>query len=181
MMAWVSSYLIRVLGMEMADIGSWLSVTLAVGMGAGLWVSGVLTDRLAPTDWRMYAYVPAGALALAAPVLLAAMATDNWLIALPLMGLAIGLSIFYLPPSVAAVQQIVPPDQRSTAGAMMLLCLNLIGLGGGPLFVGVVSDWAQPQYGDASLRIALLALTPMFLLAILCNLFSARALANTAR
>lgn len=176
MMAWVSSYLIRVLGMEMAEIGSWLSVTLAVGMGAGLWVSGVLTDRLATKDWRMYAYVPAAALILAAPVLGIALATDNWLIALPLLGLAIGLSIFYLPPSVAAVQQIVAPDQRSTAGAMLLLCLNLVGLGGGPLFVGVVSDWTQPQYGETSLRIALIALTPMFFLAVLSNVFSARAL-----
>ncbi|WP_439486890.1 spinster family MFS transporter [Blastomonas fulva] len=180
LMAWLSAYLIRVLGMSMSQIGSWLSITLAIGLGAGIWASGALADRLGVRDQRMYAWIPALALALGAPFLLAALLVDNWAYALPLFGVALGLSIFYLAPSVAAVQQLVPPDQRSTASAMLLLCINMLGLGCGPLVIGMVSDWAAADFGSQSLRIGLYALVPVFLLAGIANLLSARILGQTS-
>jgi predicted MFS family arabinose efflux permease len=181
MMSWLAPYLIRVLGMNLAEIGSYLSITIAIGMGVGIWVSGALADRLGPSDNRMYAWIPGVAMILGAPALVAATMIDDWRLALPLFGLALGLSIFYLAPSVAIVQQIVPPSQRSTASALLLLCLNLVGLGGGPLFVGVVSDLAAPAYGDESLRVAFYALAPMFILAALANVAAARVLGRRAR
>jgi predicted MFS family arabinose efflux permease len=177
LMAWVSAYLIRVLGMTLAEVGSWLSITLAVGLAAGIWGSGALADRLGPGDRRMYALIPAAALALGAPFMAAATATDDARIALPLFGVTIALSVFYLAPSVAVVQKIVAPGQRSTAGALLLLCLNLIGLGCGPWLIGVISDLALAEYGARSLRIAFYALAPVFLAASLANLLAARVLA----
>ena len=176
LMGWIAAYLIRVLGMSLSEIGSWLSLTLAFGLGAGIWASGALADHFVPSDPRMYAWIPAGALALGGPMLLAALWIQDWRAALPLFGITLGLSVFYLAPSVAAVQQLTPPDQRSTASALMLLCLNLIGLGCGPLYIGKISDLALATHGTESLRIALYALTPMFLLAALAFLGSARVL-----
>lgn len=173
LMAWMSAYLIRILGMSLTEVGSWLSITLAVGMGVGIWTSGAMADRFGPRDRRAYAWIPAGAMALGAPFLVAATATQDWSVALPLFGITLGLSIFYLAPSVAVVQQLVPADQRSTASAMLLLCLNLIGLGCGPLFIGMVSD------ATGSLRVAFYALVPMFILAALANLIAAKMLGNT--
>lgn len=170
LMAWMSAYLIRILGMTLSEVGSWLSITLALGMGAGIWISGAMADRYGPRDRRAYAWIPGGALAIGAPILLVATSIDDWHLALPLFGVTLGLSIFYLAPSVAVVQQLVPPDQRSTASAMLLLCLNLIGLGCGPLFMGMISD------ATGSLRIAFYALVPMFILAALANLIAARML-----
>ena len=178
LMSWISAYLIRVLGMSLTEIGSWLSVTLAVGLGLGIWVSGALVDRLGARDRRMYALIPGAALALGAPVLFAATRIDDWHLALPLFGLALGLSIFYLAPSVAIVTELVAPEQRSTSSALMLLCLNLIGLGGGPFAIGAVSDWALAAHGTQSLRVALAALSPMFLVAALAFAWSATALAR---
>ena len=176
LMSWISAYLIRVLGMSLTEIGSWLSVTLAVGLGLGIWASGALADRLGAHDRRMYAWIPGIALALGAPVLFAATTFDDWRLALPLFGLALGLSIFYLAPSVAILTALVAPNQRSTASALMLLCLNLIGLGGGPFAIGAVSVWALAAHGSQSLRIALAALSPMFLVAALAFAWSAAAL-----
>ncbi|MDH7973238.1 MFS transporter [Sphingomonas sp. AR_OL41] len=179
LMAWISAYLIRVLGMNLGQIGLWLSLTLAGGLGAGIWASGVLTDRLAATDRRMFALIPAAALALGAPLLFAATILNDWRLALPVFGVTLALSVFYLAPTVAIVQQLVPPAQRSAASAMMLFCLNLIGLGCGPLFLGMVSDAALPAHGGQSLRVAFQALVPMFVLAALANLVAARVLART--
>ena len=176
LMAWIAAYLMRVLGMSMSEIGSWLSITLALGLGAGIWSSGVLTDRFAAHGARVYALMPALALLLGAPTLYAATLIDDWALALPLFGLTLALSSFYFAPALAAVAHLAPPAQRSTATALMLLCLNFIGLGCGPLAIGMVSDWAMPAYGTGSLRLAFQLLCPVFVLAAFANLVSARVL-----
>ncbi len=38
---------------------------------------------------------------------------------------------------------------------MLMVAINVIGLGGGPLFVGWLSDMLNPTYGPESLRLAL--------------------------
>jgi MFS family permease len=179
-MAWISAYLIRVLGMSLSEIGSWLSITLALGLGIGIWSSGVLADRFATRDIRAYTLMPAAALIVGAPVLYAATLIEDWRLALPVFGLALALSSFYFAPAMAAVQHLAPPNQRSTAMALMLLCLNLIGLGCGPLAIGMVSDWAAPTYGTQSLRLAFQLLAPVFVIAAIANLLAARVLRRGA-
>jgi predicted MFS family arabinose efflux permease len=175
-MAWISAYLIRVLGMSLSEIGSWLSITLALGLGVGIWSSGVLVDRFVTRDVRAYALMPAVALLAGAPFLYAATLIQDWRLALPVFGVALALSSFYLAPTLAAIQHLAPPNQRSTASALMLLCLNMIGLGCGPLAIGMVSDWAAPASGNESLRIAFQLLVPMFVVAAIANLAAARVL-----
>ena len=41
---------------------------------------------------------------------------------------------------------------RALASAVLFFILNLIGLGLGPLAIGMVSDWLAPTYGVESLR-----------------------------
>ena len=87
----------------------------------------------------------------------------------------LALYTMYLAPVLAIVQNAVPAAQRSTASAILLLIINLIGLGGGPRYVGLVSDAAGAATG---LRTAMFALAPLFLLAMLAHLLLARALAR---
>ena len=108
LMAWIAAYLIRVLGLTLAEVGSWLSITLALGLAAGIWASGALADRFGPGERRMYAVIPAVALGLGAPAMALATAADDPRIALPLFGLTLALSVFYLAPAVAVVQRLVP-------------------------------------------------------------------------
>ena len=64
----------------------------------------------------------------------------------------------YLGPTFAMTQTLVNPHMRATASAILLFLLNLIGLGIGPWFVGYLSDVLAPQYGDESLRWALVSI-----------------------
>ena len=45
---------------------------------------------------------------------------------------------------------------RALASAVFYLFLNLIGLGLGPLFIGIASDYLAPEYGQESLRWAMM-------------------------
>ncbi len=56
----------------------------------------------------------------------------------------------------AQTQSLVPLRMRGVASAIMLLIINLIGLGLGPLVVGALSDAFEPRFGEDSLRYALM-------------------------
>jgi hypothetical protein len=68
---------------------------------------------------------------------------------------------------VTFVQSEVHPDQRVISGALLLLVMNFIGLGLGPTYVGMASDYFQPSYGAHALQAAFFALAPMYLIAAL--------------
>ena len=77
------------------------------------------------------------------------------------------LGPMYLGPTFGMTQTLVPPAMRATASALMLFILNLIGLGLGPVFAGVLSDLLRPEFGIESIRYSLL------ILAVAGNLWSA--------
>ena len=85
---------------------------------------------------------PAAALALAIPFLTIGFVWAPRRCSAQLAFLAVPtfLNIYYLAPALALVQNSMNANQRTMAGAMLLLVLNLIGLGGGPTFIGVMSD-----------------------------------------
>ena len=69
--------------------------------------------------------------------------------------------------SSAAVQSLVQPNCRATATAIMLFIANLVGLGMGPLAVGLLSDALAVQWGmdaGSAIRWALLASSVLVLL-----------------
>jgi hypothetical protein len=76
------------------------------------------------------------------------------------------------------VQQEVLPNQRGMSGALLLLIMNMIGLGLGPTYVGAASDFFRATSPDHSLQLALFTLLPFYGVAIVCFLFLARRLAN---
>jgi len=63
---------------------------------------------------------------------------------------------FYLAPTFAMVQQLVPVQMRSVAAAICLFLLNIIGMGLGPQGVGILSDVFSAEYGTESLRYSLM-------------------------
>ncbi len=79
------------------------------------------------------------------------------------------------------VQNAVSARQRTLAGAVLLLIMNLIGLGLGPTWLGAVSDWLRPTHPGNSLQLAFYSLVPFYLVAILLHLALARRLARDRR
>jgi hypothetical protein len=66
------------------------------------------------------------------------------------------LSALYLGPCIATCHNLVSPGMRAMASAILFFVLNIIGLGLGPLTVGVLSDQYATAFGDNNLRYAML-------------------------
>ena len=108
-------------------------------------------------------------------------AAPDWRLALMFLAVPLFFNYFYLSPSVALVQETVRPQERVLAGALLLLVMNLVGLGLGPTLLGAVSDFLKATHPEHSLQLAFYALVPFYVLAVLCFLWLARAFRPDAR
>ena len=121
----------------------------------------------------LYALLPGTAVLLGLPFLFGLAAAQTGTAALLFMAGPYVLLNCYLAPALTVIQNGVAPNQRSAAGAIFLFVLNIIGLGCGPLLIGVASDHFAPAYGVHALRMALLCLAPVFVLVFLVQLAAA--------
>lgn len=167
-------FLMREKGMTLEDVAIWYALAVGFGMGAGIFVAGRLIDRFAVKNKAAYASIPALSLLLALPFFLGFAAADRWETALALLFVPLFLNSFFLPATVTFVQGEVDPGARVISGALLLLVMNLIGLGLGPTFVGMASDYFRAGHGEHALRMAYYALAPMYLVAALLFVWLAR-------
>lgn len=178
---WAPSFLIRVKGMKLEEVALYYALVSGAASAFGTFGSGWLVDRLARRNRAAYALLPATVYVVSLPFFLGFLWAGSWPLALAFLAVPSLVNNMYLSPAITVVQNAVPPGQRSLSGAILLFVLNFIGLGGGPLFVGMVSDHFKPQHGIASLTLALLALSPVILLTALCHLATAWSISRDAK
>jgi MFS family permease len=123
-------------------------------------------DRFTRRAKHTYATIPALTLALAIPPFLGYIWAPTWQLALLFSIGPTFLNYFYLSSAVALVQEEVAPSQRVLSGALLLLIMNLMGLGLGPTYVGAVSQYFHASNPHHSLQIAFYALVPFYFVAI---------------
>lgn len=175
-MAFTTLFLMREKGMSLDEVAVWYALLLAVGVGGGIFLSGRLLDRFAQRSRTLYAIMPAVALALAVPPFIGFVAAPGWPVAMLFLIAPTFLNYFYLTPAVALVQNSVSPRQRTVSGAVLLLIMNLIGLGLGPTWLGQCSEWFRPGHPANSLQLAFYTLVPFYLVAIALHWATARAI-----
>ena len=181
MLNWNAPLLIRVKHMSLKEVAAYYSLVLGLTGVVGTFMAGWLADKLSQRDRRWYSWIPVIAFSLSLPALAGLIWAPTWQIALMFIAVPALLNNMYLAPALAVVQNAVPPGQRTMAGAILLFVLNLVGLGGGPIFLGRISDMAKPTYGDHSLLIGYAALAPMVVITIIAHLVTASSIARDSR
>lgn len=137
-----SAFLIRSHGLSLAEVGAQLGVVTLIGGVLGAYLGGLASDRLATKrkDSRYYLWVPAVLLLVGFPIYQLVYALEDSTLVMWLLIPAIACSAAYLAPSITATYGLVGVRERALASALLLLILNLIGLGFGPLLAGMLSD-----------------------------------------
>lgn len=173
-------FLMREKGMTLNEVAIYYALLIGIGISAGMYASGRLIDKFAPRGKQAYALVPAVGLALAIPFFIGFVWAPTWPLALLFLVGPTFFNYFYLSPAVALVQEEVRPQERVLAGALLLLVMNLIGLGLGPTYLGAVSDLLRDTHPNNSLQIAFYTLVPFYVLAVVMFLRLARKLRREA-
>jgi predicted MFS family arabinose efflux permease len=153
---WIPAYVERSFGAPRSQIGPMLALMQGGAGLVGTLLGGLIADRLVRRG-------------VDGPIRLALTATLAGIIPLvaiyfvptasavyPLAGL---MTLCFSIPSAAifsTLQNSVPPSTRATAAAIAAMVAAVVGLGGGPLLIGFLSDHFQAAHGRGSLRIALI-------------------------
>lgn len=155
----IASFFFRNHGPEIAQLAAGFGLKSAgfLGLALGLiggtagvvgaWLGGVLADRLGARDLRAYVMVPAIASLVTIPIFITAVSLDAPMHAIGFLSINALLATLWYGPVYATAQSIVEPHMRATASAVLLLIINLIGLGLGPVAVGLLSDVLAGQMG----------------------------------
>jgi predicted MFS family arabinose efflux permease len=164
---WTTIFFQRTHDLSPGEVGLLFGLLGGAAGILGTWLGGYLADRFGAINRRRVLSAPAIGMALAVPLAIAAYDAPSWQLALALLFLPTVFNSLYYGPCYSAAQGLVPLQARAIAAATLLFFQNLIGLGLGPLFFGMLSDWLQPTYGANSVRYvlygaALLGLVPAF-------------------
>jgi len=154
--AFVAAFFRRSHEMDPGELGTWLAAIACTAGVTGTFLGGFLGDRLGARDKRWYVWIPALATAIYIPFAVLLFLWPEPYVALILSIPGSILGGMYLGPTFAMTQSLVPPTMRATASAILLFVINMIGLGLGPLGVGILSDLLIPVFERESLRYALL-------------------------
>ena len=152
---WLPTFFIRAHELSQSETGMLMAGVFGILGAIGTVTAGKVFDRLSVRGFQYGMWMLAVIPFIILPFFVLGLRSDN-LTATILWFLIPAFSGSYaMGPAFAMVQTLSPVHMRAVSSAIMMLCLNLIGLGLGPLLVGVLSDALTPQYGDDALSVAL--------------------------
>lgn len=173
LITWMPALLMRTYGMSLQEVALYYGPMVGISLMLGLLFSGAIVTRFAQRTPKAYGVVPAVAVLICAPTFAAALLAPTWQTALMLLFIPVALINFVVPPALTLVQNLAPATARSTASALLMLVLNLVGIGLGPLLVGAVSDAVSAGMGDMGLRYAMIVTMLPIMLMTSASLFIA--------
>lgn len=164
---WTTIFFQRTHGLSPGEVGLWFGIINGAAGIFGTWFGGYLADRYGARNRRHVLTAPAIGMVIAVPLAFMAYQAQDWRMALALIAIPTLCNSLYYGPTYSAAQGLVPLRSRAIAAAVLLFFQNLIGLGLGPLFFGMLSDWLRPEFGEESVRYVLygaafLGLVPAF-------------------
>ena len=159
---WMPSFFVRSHGMDVRETGIALALIFGPTQIAGLLAGGYFADKLARFDVRWYLRVPAIVMLIAAPIFMMSLGVRNTTLALTCLAIPLLIGGMQVSPIFAISQSLVDVRMRAVASAVLILIINLVSGGVGPIAVGFVSDLLRDGFGEQSLKYSLLIVTPIF-------------------
>jgi MFS family permease len=169
---WNAPFYTRLHGMALGDVATALSLMTGLGGAIGIFLGGWLTDRIGADKPHLRPVLTGIALIAVTPAALVQLLSPSTTVSLIACAMTVMLLFFYYAPIIAMTQTLVPASMRAFTSSILLLSVNLIGLGLGPWLTGVLSDVIG--MGDQSLRYAMAAMSFVGIFAGSCFLLAAR-------
>ncbi len=154
LVSWAPAFVERSHGMSAQMAGIQMGGALFLGSVIGHTVGGPLADWLGRRDLRWYVWMGMISGALAMGIAWLALAAPMNAV-FPLLGLNMLIGGMSAAPLLSVVSGMAPAHSRSVAVALLMIAINVIGLGLGPVFVGWLSDMLTPIYGKEALGMAM--------------------------
>ena len=133
-------YLLRGFDINLVQASTAFGLITGISAVAGTAMGGWLVDKVGVKDPRWYALIPAIGVACSAPLYLLTFSQTSLIGLASFVILPAIIHYLYLGPTFGMTSNMVDARMRATASAILLLIMNLFGLGLGPMVVGALSD-----------------------------------------
>jgi predicted MFS family arabinose efflux permease len=175
--AWLATWLLRTQGLGLAQVGIYIALTAGIGGAIGVWVGGYLANRAEMRFAGGGLVVVAISVLLTEPFSITAYLIEPSMIALIILILPAMAANIFTGPGFAAIYTRLAPSDRPMATAVITFMMNLVGLGLGPMIVGLTSDFlADTGTTRAPIAIALASIQCVTFWGAAHYLFAARAI-----
>lgn len=156
---WYAAYLIRTHAMGTGELGIWMGLIYGLGGMGSVLLGSFIASRWFVGNERAQMQMNALAVASLVPTIMTLVMTPNKYVALfSLLPLIAAFNIF-LGPIYTLMQRLVPDDMRATMMSVVMLLANLIGMGVGPLILGILSDVLASIEGKDALGHAMMIMS----------------------
>lgn len=153
--SWLPTFFIRTHELSQSQTGLLMALVFGISGAIGALVAGKMFDRLAVRGFqygmRVLAVVPFFTI----PFFVMGLLAEDVTTAIAFFIVPGFAANYAMGPMLAMVQTLAPVNMRGVASAIKMLLINLVGMGLGPILVGLLSDLLEPHYGEGSLGVAL--------------------------
>jgi len=152
---WLPTFFMRAHDLSQSETGMMMAGVFGIVGAAGALLVGKGFDRLSTRGFQYGLWVLAAIPFVSMPFFILGLFAEDLTTAILLFLIPGFIGNCFMGPTIAMVQTLSPVEMRAVSSAIKMLCLNLIGMGLGPLLVGVLSDALIPTHGDQALNAAL--------------------------
>ena len=175
---WLPSFFARSFQLSLTETGWLFGGVLFFAGSLGIILGGVMGDWIGKRKRAAFAFVPAIAFLISAPLYWAGIMSPSATLAVIVLFVPTALGLAWLGPVLSAFQHLFPPHLRTSGSSVFLLINNLLGIGGGVYVLGRLSTLLEPTYGEGSLRISILIGSCLYLVAAGFMFWASRYLAR---
>lgn len=175
---WNPSFLIRSHGLSLQEAGFLMGIGGGLTSVVGTLCCGVVTDRLASRNsgWQLGTALLGTAISIPLGLLfflwpggttfhIGSMAVPTAF--LFYLGFAF-FGVWWTVPTFGSLSHLFPTRQLAQATALLFMGTTLLGVGLGPLLVGMLSDYFRATIGDEALRYALASCIGLLIIPCVC-------------
>ncbi len=156
------SLFVRVHNMGYGELGWKLGIMVGLSGALGAWLGGKAGDRFGTIRATLPLVLTALVMLVSVPGMILALYAPNGNLAMLLLAIPTFAATFYYGPNFSAIQKLASDETRAMAVAIYLLLAGIIGLGIGPVFVGMLSDMFSSDLSDSAALQRALALLALF-------------------
>jgi predicted MFS family arabinose efflux permease len=152
---WLPTFFMRVHDLSQSQTGMMMAGVFGICGVIGALAIAKFFDRLAVRGYQYGLWMLALIPFISMPFFIMGLLADDLTTAMLLFIIPGIAANCFMGPVLAMVQTLSAVNMRAVSAAVVMLFINLIGLGLGPLLVGVLSDLLTPSHGEDALGMAL--------------------------
>jgi predicted MFS family arabinose efflux permease len=149
--AFLPAFLMRRYGFDFAFTGLVVGGLGGASACIGTLCGGYLTDWAVKRDKRWFAWVPAVMLTISGILFVIGFVQQDWRWMIGILVAPFIIKATHFAPTLAGFHNMAEARMRATVVTLVFIVANVLGGGGGPLLVGVVSDWFAAHAGPGAL------------------------------